>query len=262
MSAVLGDLSGWAAAVAAGAGVALWVRRPGRLSEVTPARHDRSPTHPYQRLLQPRDDAAPFLRRLLVASAGALAVSAALLSAGGRAVLLIPVLAPLLALTGAVVLGRLEPGRNRRRQQRLVLDLPQAFELLSACLAAGMPLRTATAAVATAFDGPVAEDLGRVLTLVDLGTPDVEAWRVLAGDPAWAGAAVDLARSVEAGTMMVEVLVHHATQARSRRRAELEVRAKAVGVRSVLPLMTCFLPAFMLLGVVPTVASAVVNALH
>ena len=34
----------------------------------------------------------------------------------------------------------------------------------------------------------------------------------------------------------------------------------AVGVRSVLPLMTCFLPAFLLLGVVPTVASAVLHA--
>jgi hypothetical protein len=32
-------------------------------------------------------------------------------------------------------------------------------------------------------------------------------------------------------------------------------------VRSVLPLMTCFLPAFMLLGIVPTVVSAVTAAL-
>jgi hypothetical protein len=31
-------------------------------------------------------------------------------------------------------------------------------------------------------------------------------------------------------------------------------------VRSVLPLMTCFIPAFLLLGVVPTVVSAVVQA--
>jgi hypothetical protein len=31
-------------------------------------------------------------------------------------------------------------------------------------------------------------------------------------------------------------------------------------VRSVLPLMTCFLPAFLLLGVLPTVVSAVLHA--
>jgi hypothetical protein len=30
----------------------------------------------------------------------------------------------------------------------------------------------------------------------------------------------------------------------------------------VLPLMVCFIPAFLLLGIVPTVASAVLNALH
>jgi hypothetical protein len=32
-------------------------------------------------------------------------------------------------------------------------------------------------------------------------------------------------------------------------------------VRSVLPLMTCFIPSFMLLGIVPAVVSAVFNAL-
>jgi hypothetical protein len=124
-----------------------------------------------------------------------------------------------------------------------------------------MPLRTATVAVAEAFDGPVAEDLGQVLVVVDLGVADADAWRSLTGHPQWGPAAVDLARSVESGTLLVEVLRHHARQARNQRRASLEVVAKSVGVRSVLPLMTCFLPAFMLLGIVPTVASAVGNAL-
>jgi hypothetical protein len=34
-----------------------------------------------------------------------------------------------------------------------------------------------------------------------------------------------------------------------------------LGERSVLPLVTCFIPSFMLLGIVPAVASAVFNAL-
>jgi hypothetical protein len=33
-----------------------------------------------------------------------------------------------------------------------------------------------------------------------------------------------------------------------------------VGVRSVLPLMICFLPAFLLLGVLPSVVSAILKA--
>ena len=70
-----------------------------------------------------------------------------------------------------------------------------------------------------------------------------------------------LGRSVESGTLLVTTLRHHAVQARERRQASLQVVARSVGVRSVLPLMTCFIPAFLLLGVVPTVASALSRAL-
>lgn len=61
--------------------------------------------------------------------------------------------------------------------------------------------------------------------------------------------------------MLLDALNHHARAARQRRQAAWQVAARAVGVRSVLPLMTCFLPAFLLLGVVPSVVSAIANAL-
>jgi hypothetical protein len=41
---------------------------------------------------------------------------------------------------------------------------------------------------------------------------------------------------------------------RARARAEVEARAKTVEVRAAAPLGACFLPAFVLLGVVPLVA--------
>jgi hypothetical protein len=40
-------------------------------------------------------------------------------------------------------------------------------------------------------------------------------------------------------------------------RAEVESRARAVGVKAALPLGTCLLPAFVLVGVVPLVAGSV-----
>lgn len=216
---------------------------------------------PRPALLIARPDAASLPYRVAVASAAALGIGLGLRSEGQVWGLLSWLVMPVAALVGVVVLGRLEPGRSRQRRQRLILDLPHALELLSASLAAGLPLRLATAAVADACDGPVAEDLGQVLTRVELGVGDADAWLTLRDHPQWGTAAVDLARSVESGTMMVEVLVHHAREARGRRRASMEVAAKAVGVRSVLPLMTCFLPAFLLVGVIPTVASALINAL-
>jgi hypothetical protein len=38
------------------------------------------------------------------------------------------------------------------------------------------------------------------------------------------------------------------------------MHASIVGVRSVLPMMICFIPSFMLLGIVPAVISAIFNA--
>ena len=168
---------------------------------------------------------------------------------------------PVLAAATAVLLGQLEPSGVRRRRERLIADAPQALDLMAACLAAGMPVQLAGRVVAEAFDGPVAEDLGRVLALADLGVPEAEAWRTLAGHAQLGPAAADLTRTVESGTLMVEALGRHAGAARETRRSVLVVRARSVGVRSVLPLMTCFIPAFLLLGVVPTVVSALTAAL-
>lgn len=168
---------------------------------------------------------------------------------------------PVIAVLGAVLLGMLEPRAVRRRREQLVADTPSALDLMAAGLAAGMPVRLAVRAMAQAVEGPIGEDLGRVLALADLGVAESEAWRSLAGHPQLGPAAQDLARSVESGTLMVEALGRHATTAREARRAAVVVRARSVGVRSVLPLMMCFIPAFLLLGVVPTVVSSLVAAL-
>ena len=168
---------------------------------------------------------------------------------------------PAVTVLGAVLLGRLEPLSVRRRREQLISDTPQALELMATTLAAGMPVRLAGRAVADAFDSALGKDLGRVLALVDLGVSDAEAWRTLQDHPQLGLAAQDLSRSVESGTMMVEALRRHAAAARETRRAGLVIRARSVGVRSVLPLMTCFIPSFLLLGVVPTVVSSLVAAL-
>jgi hypothetical protein len=42
---------------------------------------------------------------------------------------------------------------------------------------------------------------------------------------------------------------------RDEARSRAEAAARAAGVRSVAPLVACFLPAFILIGIVPVVAS-------
>jgi len=192
---------------------------------------------------------------------GAVAAAGICLSLADGPVWWVWVAWPVAAVMVAVLLGGLEPLSARRRREQLISDTPQALELMATGLAAGLPVRVAGRVVADAFDSALGDDLGRVLALVDLGVSDAEAWRTLHDHPQLGPAAQDLSRSVESGTMMVEALRRHAAAAREARRTGLVIRARSVGVRSVLPLMTCFIPSFLLLGVVPTVVSSLVAAL-
>lgn len=252
--------AGLACASLAGLAALLLIRSPSRpwRRVDTGGRRFRAPR--LSRLLTGRVDAPPLVHRALLSAAATAAVCLALSQLGSGPGSWVWLGFPPTWTGVTVGLGWLEPLSARRRRHELVLQAPQALELLAACLAAGMPVRTACAAVAEAFDDPVAHDLGRVLAATALGVSDAEAWRALRDHPQFGPAALDLARSVESGTMMVEGLRHHAEVARDRRRAALQVRARGVGVRSVMPLMICFIPSFMLLGVVPAVVSAVIHA--
>ncbi len=207
-----------------------------------------------------RPDAPPLLHRVVLSMSCALGLGMVGVRTDGLPGPLIWLAMPGMTLIGVLALGWLEPRSARRRRQQLIMEVPQALELMAACLAAGLPARTACAAVVQAFGGPVADDLGQVVRLLELGVGDAAAWRTLHDHPQLALAAADLARSVESGTSMVDSLRHHAAAAREARRGALQVRARSVGVRSVVPMMMCFIPSFMLLGIVPAVVSAVFSA--
>lgn len=164
-------------------------------------------------------------------------------------------------VAGAALAGRRESAEHRRERQALVRELPQAYELLSACLDAGLAPRQALAVVCEVMDGPVAVLLTTVRNRMELGEAEQTAWRTLADHPVLGRAARDLARSAEHGLPVAAVLVEHAADARRGRRAAQEEAAKAVGVRAVLPLMCCYLPAFFLIGIVPVVAGALLGIL-
>jgi pilus assembly protein TadC len=261
----LGTVSATALLSAALAGVAVFLllRDPaGELRRLTPRRSKLAEVvAPLMRLIEGRPDAPPLMRRVLLGVACALGLGLAGAGIDGWLGHLIWFVLPVVAATGVLLLGWIEPRSARRRRRQLIMEVPQALEIIAACLGAGLPARTACAAVVRTFEGAVADDLGHVLALQQLGVADVAAWRTLHDHPQLGLAAADLARSVESGTSMVEGLRHHAAAAREARRSELQVRARTVGVRSVLPLMMCFIPSFLLLGIVPAVVSAVLHAL-
>ena len=169
---------------------------------------------------------------------------------------------PVVAVAGWVVLGQMEPAGTRRHRVETIYALPQGLDLLQTCLAAGQPLRNAVAIVADAMGPPVGPLLGNVTNAISVGLSDAQAWQGLQEDPVIGPLARDLARSAAWGTETADVLAQHAVDLRRRGRIERLAAAKAVGVKSVLPLGVCYLPAFMLLGVVPTVAAGMASVLR
>ena len=186
--------------------------------------------------------------------------AACALGALGLLVLVGPPVGVLLAaavlLGGPRVLCGLEPRHARDERQRLAADAPMALDLLAACLAGGAVPSAAAAVVAAAVGGPVGARLSSVGAALRVGTSPPDAWALLGGtaeDDPLAPAARVLVRASDGGAPVAAVVGQLAADARRTARARREQAARRVGVLVVAPLGLCFLPAFVLLGVVPVV---------
>jgi pilus assembly protein TadC len=167
------------------------------------------------------------------------------------------VLGPVIALAGPALLSRLEPASVRRDRETLVRDLPLVLDLLAACLAGGSSLPAAASAVAAALPGPCGRRLADVGSALAAGMPAAEAWLMLAqGDPEdpLAAPARLLARAADGGAPVSAAVSRLSSEARADAAAAGTEAARRVGVLVVAPLGLCFLPAFVLLGIVPVVA--------
>ncbi len=222
---------------------------PRRLAEQA---RGEGPEGAWRRLLRPVPGAPSAETRAQVAITAGAVVAVITLTTG--AIGLAAVLTAAVAGVAYVASGRVVAPAERRRRARRLADLPGTLELMASCLRAGLPVRGAAAAVAAAHSGPIVDDIDGVLAQIAIGDAESRAWLRLADDSAWGLVARDLARSVESGTALVELLQTHADRARREHQAAVISAARTVGVRSVLPLMTCYLPAFMLVGIVPIIA--------
>lgn len=154
-------------------------------------------------------------------------------------------------------LRRLEPAKERRRRLREAADLPLAADLLAAALRAGSPVDRAVEAVAEALGGPLGERLDRIGRTLRLGGEPREAWAYLepvAGGDRLAAAAV---RSSASGAALASALNRLADDLRADQATRAEAAARRAGVLIVLPLGLCFLPAFILAGLVPVIVAVI-----
>jgi len=152
------------------------------------------------------------------------------------------------------VLGRAEPPAARLRREQLEQDLPTAVDLLATTLAAGSSVEAALPMVARAVGGPVGDELSTIGHRLALGVDPVTVWRAVAAHHQLGPFGRAALRAHESGASVSVAVQRLGVELRARQRAEVEARAKTVEVKAAAPLGVCFLPAFVLLGVVPMVA--------
>ena len=167
----------------------------------------------------------------------------------------------LVAVACVRVLSRLEPRAVRLRRTRILAELPMAIDLLSACLRGGGAWHESVEAVADAVGGPLGAELARVAARIRLGADPTQEWLNLSSEPALAPLGRAAARATGGGAPIAATLTRLARDQRRTARASAAARARTAGVRAVAPLGLCFLPAFVLLGIVPAVAGIAANVL-
>jgi pilus assembly protein TadC len=158
-------------------------------------------------------------------------------------------------------LRRREPAEMRVARARAVADLPLCADLLAAALRGGAPVDHAVEAVAEALGGPLGERLGRVARSLRLGAQPAEAWAQLSDVDGTQRIVAAAIRSSASGGALAAAFFRIADELRESRKVAVETAAQRAGVLIVLPLGLCFLPAFVLAGLVPVVVAVLGDVL-
>lgn len=154
-----------------------------------------------------------------------------------------------------VVIGRVEPRRERREREAAQRYLAPLVDLFAAALNAGSAPTSAIEVACQALPGAGADRLVGLRRRLSLGEDPERAWKSLTDDPVLAPLGRAVARALHSGAPIAAASARLAQDLALEARANAEDRARAVGVKAALPLGLCLLPSFLLIGIVPVAAS-------
>jgi tight adherence protein C len=162
---------------------------------------------------------------------------------------------------GFVVVGFMLPQmwlkqRVGARQMAIIKSLPDAFDLVTTCVEAGLGLDAALTRVAEKVEGPFADELTRTLKDIGLGKQRRIALREL-GDRTGVPDLVTFVNAVvqaeQMGSSVGTVLRVQAEQLRVRRRQRAEEQAYKAPVKMIFPLILCIFPTLFIVILGPAV---------
>ncbi len=187
-----------------------------------------------------------------------------LAAAGLLALLLEPAL-PLLVLLLALglVVGYLAPRLylyqlGYDRSERIRRELPDAIDLLTISIEAGLGFDAAVQQVAHHTEGPLADELSRVLREMQLGQSRSVALRALSARtsvPELRGFVGAMVQADALGIPIAQVLRVQSREIRVKRRQRAEEKAQQVPVKMTIPLVLCILPCLFVVVLGPAALS-------
>lgn len=195
-----------------------------------------------------------------------LAMKGIAILAGAALGVLLSVHRPALALVYAAVAGAagfflpdlLLYNSGLKRQAQIVSALPDALDMMTVCVEAGLGFDAALAQVARNTKGPLAQEFARTLQEIQIGLSRSQALRALVARstvPELRSFVGALVQASDLGIPVARVLREQSAEMRIRRRQRAEERAQKVPVKIMFPLVTCLFPALLVIIVGPGVIS-------
>lgn len=152
--------------------------------------------------------------------------------------------------------------RAGKRQGVIRRNLPDALDLLSITVEAGLGFDGAMAKVAREMGGPLGEELHRVLQEMQIGRPRPDALRDLAERTAVPELKSFVLAMVQAdvfGVSVTKVLHVQARELRIKRRQRAEEQAQKIPVKIIFPVLLCIFPALFVVLLGPPAISVYQN---
>jgi tight adherence protein C len=164
---------------------------------------------------------------------------------------------------GVSMLGFMAPDyyifqKGRERSDQMQRDLPDALDLLTISVEAGLAFDSALSRVAKSTDGPLAAEFARVLQEMNIGMGRAEAMRAL-GDrthiPELKSFVTAMVQADAFGIPIGQVLRVQSSEMRVKRRQRAEEKAQKVPVKILFPLIFFILPTLFIVVMGPGVIS-------
>jgi tight adherence protein C len=154
----------------------------------------------------------------------------------------------LFAMLGFLIPRMWLSGKVKARQKLVVKAMPDALDLITTCVEAGLGLDAALARVAEKSTGPLADELSRMLRDVAMGKLRRDALQEMAdriGVEELTSFITSIIQAEQLGVGIAQVLRVQSDQLRTKRRQRAEQQAHEAPIKMIFPLVLFIFPAFL-----------------